>query len=483
MQVAEFPDATIYHLTSARKIRRLGRGQPRSDAGTAMIRLILILLGVDYLRRRSGGLYLLGFLFMLAGGVLLFDSLDKKHYFPLGVFAAMLVVGGVGALAVAAISKGGQRIVRVTEGVVLVTAASLVLSGNERGGFWLSMIFGTLFLIDGLLQCVSATMVRYPRWRWALAGGVGEIVIAVSFLSPYPWGYDGTVPYAMGLALMFIGWGTIWLAARVRAVGGDTTLDQILRGALYTQAPAGSSTVANDARPSADAPRAADPVLTVHVWTPTGTAKAPLQRRPVIDRYIAAVDTKGAVWTGHVAMEAPGGLYISLDPAKPIKRSIEDLSILHAAPYNNVQGYFQTDYLTDAKLRGQSTEQVHIRNYDESRLHRFRNSYRQDATYNLTRRNCAVSVARALEAGLEGAVVRQHGAPARGWGLFLQLLLMPEFWVAAQIRKRARTMAWTPGLVLDYSRALDMLAHSHTIGWRHVIAAAWHRVRTPRRND
>ena len=34
----------------------------------------------------------------------------------------------------------------------------------------------------------------------------------------------------------------------------------------------------------------------------------------------------------------------------------------------------------------------------------------------------------------------------------------PELWVAAQIRKRAATMAWTPGLTLDYARALSMLA-------------------------
>jgi len=39
---------------------------------------------------------------------------------------------------------------------------------QKYGNFILSMIFGTLFLADGLLQCASAYMVRYRRWRLAL---------------------------------------------------------------------------------------------------------------------------------------------------------------------------------------------------------------------------------------------------------------------------------------------------------------------------
>ncbi|KCV30154.1 hypothetical protein L489_1189 [Bordetella bronchiseptica 00-P-2730] len=36
---------------------------------------------------------------------------------------------------------------------------------------------------------------------------------------------------------------------------------------------------------------------------------------------------------------------------------------------------------------------------------------------------------------------------------------MPELWIAAQVRRRAQAMAWTPGLTLDYSRALRAIVH------------------------
>ena len=442
-----------------------------------MIRLILILLGVEYLRRRSVAMYGLGFAFVLAGIVLLVDSLGGYGYFPLKIFAGLLVVAGVCALAMAAVSTGAIRIGRIIEGIVFVLAASLVMAGHHGGDFWLAMILGTLFALDGLLQCLSAVIVRYPRWRLALLGGLCEIAIAVSFFSPYPFGYGVTVPYALSLALLFVGWGMIWIAVRMRLLGRDATVGQLLRGALYQRPDADGqgASAAGKGPVVADPAPDVEPAISVYVWAPANAARQiPLQRRPLIDRYIAAVDAHGVVWTGHVALEA-SPVYISLDPAAPIKRSLDELRMLHAAPYNNVPGYFQVDYVTDAKLRGSSTQQIRIRNFDVERLQHFWEHYRQDTTYNLTRRNCAASVARALEAGLEGAVSRLHGSP--DWGLFMTLLLMPELWIAAQIRKRAKTMAWTPGLVLDYSRALSILVDPPAASWYRISATARRQIR------
>lgn len=121
---------------------------------------------------------------------------------------------------------------------------------------------------------------------------------------------------------------------------------------------------------------------------------------------------------------------------------------------------FEPDYATEASRRGDSTVRVHLRNYDAARLQRFWHAWCADTTYNLTYRNCAVSVARALEAAVEGALMRRRGQ-RQSWTLLLQTLCMPELWLAAQIRKRGKTMAWTPGLVRDYARALSLLVDPH----------------------
>ena len=178
----------------------------------------------------------------------------------------------------------------------------------------------------------------------------------------------------------------------------------------------------------------------------------------MLNRYIAAVDVNGVISTGHAALESPEGVYVSLYPAQEIDRSPEQFgALLRATAENDVPGVFQPDYATEAQAWCPSTTQVRIRNYDAAKLQAFWDVYRQDATYNLTHRNCSSSVSRALEAALDGVVGRLHG-PQAGWRVLLRLLLTPELWVASQIRKRALTMAWTPGLTLDYARALSMLA-------------------------
>jgi hypothetical protein len=53
--------------------------------------------------------------------------------------------------------------------------------------------------------------------------------------------------------------------------------------------------------------------------------------------------------------------------------------------------------------------------------------------------------------------------------------------VAAQIRKRAVTMAWTPGLTLDYARALSMVADPRPYGWLKVARMAVSTMRDSRR--
>ncbi|AFQ49873.1 hypothetical protein GEM_3482 [Burkholderia cepacia GG4] len=334
------------------------------------------------------------------------------------------------------------------------------------------MIFGTLFLVDGLLQCTSAWMVRYRRWHVAFGWGVVEILLAIFFYQPYPTHYVGTVPYCLGLLLTFGGMHMLSLAARVRRLTRNPAFVMSSAPAILPDIDVAPDiprfTQADWDGPPADHEHA----LTVHVWTPTGTSKAEAQRYSVIDRYIAAVDVNGVISTGHAALESPEGIYISLYPAVEIDRSPDEFTrLLRATRENDVPGLFQPDYATESNAWCPSTVRVRIRNYDPAKLDAFWSSYRQTVTYNLTHRNCSSTVSNALEAALDGAVWRLKGERA-GWGAFVRLLLTPELWVAAQIRKRAVTMAWTPGLTLDYARALSMLADPRPFAWWQVARSA-----------
>ncbi|MDR5760922.1 DUF308 domain-containing protein [Caballeronia sp. LZ035] len=426
-----------------------------------MVRLVMILLGVDYLRSRWRSLLTLGFLSILLGGVIFTDALDGSLYFPIIPFALLMLLEGIATLAVAWTGMGGQRTLRYVKGATFCLSALLVLIGGEHGNFALSLIFGTLFLVDGALQIISARVVRYRRWRLAAGIGAVEIAIAIFFYQPYPDHYAGTVAYCVAFGLFFAGWNMILLASRVQRMAANPAAEgAVQRATQNTTSPPSFANAVYDGPPAPD-----EAALTVHVWTPVGTAKTQAKRQLIVDRYIAAIDRNGTISTGHAALETPEGVYISLYPAVEIDRSPNDFSrTLRATRENDVPGLFQPDYVTESTAWCPSTQQVRIRNYDPQRLARFWDEYRRDATYNLTYRNCSSTVARALEAAIEGASARVWGTGG-GWRPLVRIMTTPELWVAAQVRKRAATMAWTPGLTLDYARALSMLADPRPSGW------------------
>lgn len=429
------------------------------------MRLTMILLGIDFLRSHWRGLRRFGWVTLIAGIVIFIDALDGSLFFPIEPFACLLLLEGAATLMVAHSGMGGQRVLRYVKGGTFTLAALLILAGHHDGNLVLSVIFGMLFLFDGALQIASAVVVRYRRWRPALWGGIVEIALAIFFFQPWPSHYSGTVPYCLGLGLAFAGWNMFILANRVKRAAVNPGLE----GAVFMEETSSSppAVVEWDGPPDDD-----EKALTVHVWTPAGSAASETVPRPVISRYIAAVDRNGVISTGHAALESPEGTYISLYPAVEISRSPDEFTRqLRATPNNNVPGIFQPDYQTESRKWCPSTRKVRIRNYSEARLTAFWEKYRQNESYNLTHRNCSSSVARALEAALEGSVGRLW--QSRGfWMAMGKLMSTPELWVALQIRKRAETMAWTPGLVLDYARALSMLADPRPTGWLNTTSRA-----------
>ncbi len=151
----------------------------------------------------------------------------------------------------------------------------LIFAGHHHGNFVLSMIFGTLFLVDGLLQCISAWIVRYRRWKIAFSWGVVEILLAIFFYQPYPTHYVGTLPYCLGLFLFFGGLNLITLAARVRRLAVNPALDTSRQSAPRPDQDESSASRIFTESGWEGPPGDDEPALTVHVWTPTGSSRAP----------------------------------------------------------------------------------------------------------------------------------------------------------------------------------------------------------------
>ncbi|WP_046971651.1 HdeD family acid-resistance protein [Dyella japonica] len=417
-----------------------------------MVQLGLLLLGSDFIRRRWLILAVGGIAWAALGVAIFIDALDNVLYFPVHVFGYLLVVEAVVTLAVSSPRPGTSAVLRKARGVVFLILGLLIVDPHHAASVILAMAFGLAFLVDGIFRIAAALVVRFRGWRLSLITGLLEVGFAVFMVEPYPTFYAGTVPYCIGMGLFLSGCGMFRQAWRLKKLPDHAVLSWLLMRDVsvahvgFTPEPLGD--VAGD--------------LVVYVWTPTGSVDDAVPQ-PLVDRYIAAVDAKGVISTGHAALGCPPGVYVSHYPAVEIDRSSSDFTrMLRATAINDVPGKFQPSYAEESAGWCESNAEVHFDRYDHQRLLAFWKRYREDTTYNLTNRNCSSTVAHCLEAALEGSSAK------RG---FLRTMINPELWVAAQLRKRAEAMAWTPGFVLDYARALKAAIHPTPLGWYTLIAS------------
>ncbi|MBW7981988.1 MFS transporter [Enterobacillus tribolii] len=419
-----------------------------------MIQIALLLLGGDFLRSRAKYLWLMGVLWSITGCVIFLDGLDGAPLFPLKTFGALLLLESLVTLSIASSGIGAQKAVLYFKGGIFLFVAVSMLLNHQYSNMLLAFFFSATYAIVGLFILASAWVVRFPYWRTTCITGVLYLAFAL-FLVMHP---HSAVSFFLGGMIVSSSVNMLIVAKRLHGLKWTTSVFELMLPVdFFTARPAKEEPEAG-AMPQ---PAAAGP-LNVHVWTPEGSAKGSTLPRPVINRYIAAVDVNGVISTGHAALEASPLVYISLYPAQDIDRSpSEFLRLLKATHDNDVPGIFQPDYITESTRWCASDRKITFRDYNLKGLLHFWQRYQQDMTYNLTYRNCSSSTAYALESALDGVL----SARTRSWHAMVKMLFMPELWIAAQVRQRATTMAWTPGLVMDYARALNAIVHPVPRPW------------------
>lgn len=406
-----------------------------------MIRLLLLLLGAEVVQRRWRLLLAIGVLWAALGLAIVIDAFDGSTIVRPHYFGYLLLLEGIVSL-LAALLAVTRRPYQFAKAVILIVPAVIIIAQPRHSNLLIAMLLGGVLLLDGSARIVSAWVVRFENWRMAIGAGVIELMLAATTLEPWPTWYEGTIGFNIGALLIVSGLSTMLLANRLRRLPPDAPISMLVGGAFPTAlwVPATPDDAGKDD-------------LVVHVWTPAGPGRS-ARRRPLVDRYIAAVDANGIVSTGHAALELTPNVYVSHYPAVEIDRAPDEFGrVLRAGVENDLPGRFQPSYAEEAQGWCEATEHVRFTRIDRVRVRHFWRTYRVDTTYNLTSRNCSTAVAHALDAALEGVL----GRTERPWRAFFRAAVTPELWVAGVLRQRAEAMAWTPGLVLDYARLLQVL--------------------------
>ncbi|WP_029348988.1 hypothetical protein [Bosea sp. 117] len=415
-----------------------------------MIELLLLLLGAPLLRRKWWFLGGIGLTWLAAGVFFFVNALfDEFRIWP-AYFALPLMLDAAVSLFAGIAGSGTARTLRLGKALVLIVISLLILA-PWRTEILIGLLVGAVIIVDACWRAASAWVVRFSKWRRTLVLAGFEFLFGVWSLVPWPTQWRGQVGIDVGTLMFVTGASLLLLAFRIRRLPPGTRIARALSDGWTIERRRAAALPMTS-------PRVAG-ALTVHVWTPTG-ALVPLSRG--IARYVAALDEKGVVSTGHAALEVVPDIYISHYPAVEIDRDQSQFTrTLRATDENNVPGRFQPSYAVESEEWCPSTRQVRLDDLDVGALREFWSVYGRDTTYNLTNRNCSSAVAKALDAAVEGVFAEQGRSP---W-FVVRLLFLPELWAAGVMRRRAAAMAWTPGLVLDYARALSAIVElPHRLG-------------------
>lgn len=408
-----------------------------------MFRLALIFFGGDSLVRRWKFFVIVGLLAAVFGLVLLYDLHDGVADIASKVLGGVLLLQGIFETVAGTAHTHMRRRLQMLRGVAMLVVACLVLDFPWNNSIAAGALFACAFIFNGLLRIGSSWLIRYPAWRQSALLGCGYLVMAVLLLTSWPLPDALNVSFSFALALLTTGWVLVRGGLKLRRLPPGSALASI---ELYHN----QRYVNLEFRPDQTAWGAsqAGPLI-VHVWTAVASTQDRI-KLPIIERYIVALSRKGNASSGHAALQCGPTLYISHHPQDRLRINAQNvLQQARATVENNRPGRWGTSY-TEEEAAGQpSTVKIRFRVYSPFYLQAFWDGYRQDNTYNFTRRNCSSVVVQAVDAALEGVF-----ADKPFWRTLLRLMFHPDMWLAGSVRVRAESLAWSPGLTLDYIRAV-----------------------------
>lgn len=422
-----------------------------------MIRLTLLLLGAQPLRRYWWVAGLLSLACLCVGIVFVADFFDTAIIVTTDIIGILLILEGVVRLFALAAIGFPNATIPVLKALGFFALGFMIFNVPWDDNIVATWALGIALVLDGSFRMVAAFIVRSVRWRQAFLTGLAELTLGLVILIPDWLPYRRTVPFCIGLALLSAAWALANLCLQLRRLSPGASITELplfaghnwhARGVLHSSIEATNASWDNDED------------LIVHVWTPVGSAVNP-QRRFLVDRYIAAIDQGGVISTGHAALSVPPDNYVSLCPAEDIDHSPDEFGhMLRATQENDVPGVFRPSLDEECAQWRRPDREIAIRHYNLAAVQAFLTDYKADPRYNLTSRNCSSTVALSLDAAVEGALGRE-----RPWRNLFRLLTDPAMWLLALWRARAEAMTWTPGLVLDYAQTLQHILERRRESW------------------
>ncbi|TPP10560.1 hypothetical protein [Rhizobium glycinendophyticum] len=346
--------------------------------------------------------------------------------------------------------KGCALVLRLLCAIVGLVLAAATTTDSD----FLRMAVAVFLGLDGLTRIPVIGLVRFEEWPEAVGMVALELVLALILATAWFIPADRHVALLFGLVAATAGATLMRFALFLRTTPAGRSIHA---SPLFSDRGWNQSAVAR--RQPAETKSHGHGRMRVWIWTPVSATE---ERIPVpfIDYYLMAFDRRGKPSAGHSAIEVSPDLYISLWPDKEIPAKLHHFpNLFFAGETNDKPGMFPPSYAWECEDWMPADRHVDFQRFNYPALSAYWENFRASPRYNAGDRNCAITVAGALETAMEGTL-----ATDRPWWRLVSLLLSPAIIQAAFLRSRARHMCWTPGMVHDYAQAFRCLVDGEARG-------------------
>lgn len=153
-----------------------------------------------------------GLVWIALGIAIITDAADGITAVATETFGWLVVLEGVIALSFPiGASAPGTRLATV-KAIALLLFGLLIVDMPWHNDIAKSLLFGVALATHGLVRIAAATVIRFARWRTAMAGGFLELGLAGLAVMDWPVSCEMTVPLCIAVALILTGWAIVRVA-------------------------------------------------------------------------------------------------------------------------------------------------------------------------------------------------------------------------------------------------------------------------------
>ncbi len=176
----------------------------------------------DELRRHSGWFLALGIILIILG-IIALAYVVLATIVSVLVFGILLLIGGVIELIHAfRTHRWGGFFLHLLTGLLGIVVGWMFVRHPVAGALTLTLLLGAFFLVEGIFRLAGAFFLRFPRWGWAVFGGMITGVLGILLLLQWPVSALWFIGLAIGIDMIFRGWAWVMLALIARRAAALT---------------------------------------------------------------------------------------------------------------------------------------------------------------------------------------------------------------------------------------------------------------------